>query len=49
VKKTSTDDAMFGVNSVNITRNGLAPWAVAASMNSYSRNDRICPRRGLPT
>ena len=48
VKNTSTDEAMFGSNSLNIVRHGLAPCAVAASMNSFSRSDRICPRRGRP-
>ena len=41
VKNTSTDDAMFGSSSLNITRTGLAPCAVAASMNSFSRSERI--------
>jgi hypothetical protein len=47
-KNTSTDDAMFGSSSLNMTRCGLAPCAVAASTNSFSRRDRISPRNGLP-
>src|SRR5262249_27131970 len=49
VKKTRIDDAMFGSSSLNITRDALEPWAVAASMNSFSRSDRIWPRSGRPT
>ena len=32
---------MFGNSSENMIRNGLAPCAIAASMNSFSRSDRI--------
>ena len=32
---------MFGSSSLNITRSGLAPCAIAASMNSFSRSERI--------
>jgi hypothetical protein len=46
VKNTSTDEAMFGSSSLNMTRNELAPCAVAASMNSFSRSDRICRAAG---
>src|SRR5437588_96520 len=47
-KKTRIEDATFGSSSVNITRSGFAPWAVAASTNSFSRSDRIWPRSGRP-
>ena len=46
---TSTVEAALGRSSENMTRVGLAPWPIAASMNSFSRSDRICPRIGLPT
>ena len=49
VKKTSTELMTFGSSSVNMIRNGPAPCATAASTNSFSRSDRICPRSGLPT
>ena len=40
---------MFGSSSVNMIRSGDAPCAIDASMNSFSRSDRICPRSGRPT
>src|SRR6266545_2831091 len=48
VKKTSTLDATFGRISANMIRGALAPCAIAASTNSFSRRDRICPRSGRP-
>ena len=30
-------------------RNGPAPWAIAASTNSFSRSESTWPRSGLPT
>ncbi len=48
VKKTSTELAMFGSSSMNITRNGLAPCEIDASTNSFSRSDSTCPRSGRP-
>src|SRR5207248_2862532 len=49
VKNTRTDDAMFGRISENMIRSDDEPCAVAASMNSFSRSERICPRSGRPT
>ncbi len=49
VKKTSTELAMFGSSSLNMTRSGLAPCAIAASTNSFSRSDSTWPRSGRPT
>ena len=48
VKKTSTDEATLGKSSESMIRSGLAPWPIAASTNSFWRNERISPRRGLP-
>src|SRR5436190_5573792 len=49
VKKTRTVDAMLGRISANMTRKGFAPCEIDASMNSFSRSERICPRSGRPT
>ena len=48
VKKTSTELMMFGSNSENITRSGVAPCEIDASTNSFSRSDSTC-RAGRPT
>ena len=48
VKRTSTDEAMFGSSSVNMIRSEPAPCAVAASTNSRLRSASTCPRSGLP-
>ena len=47
VKKTITVEARFGITSVNMIRIGPAPWARAASTNSFSRSESTWPRTGL--
>ena len=37
----------FGTTSVTMIRSGPAPWARAASTNSFSRSDSTSPRTGL--
>ena len=49
VKKTRTVEAMFGSRSENMIRQELAPWPIAASTNSFCRNERTWPRIGRPT
>ncbi len=46
VKKTRIVDARFGTTSPNMIRSGPAPWARAASTNSFSRSESTCPRIG---
>ena len=45
-KKTRIVEATFGSSSENMIRSGPAPWARAASTNSFSRRDRTWPRIG---
>ena len=46
VKKTMIVESRLGSSSPNITRSGPAPWATAASTNSFSRSERTSPRIG---
>ena len=46
VKKTMIVVQRLGSSSPNITRSGPAPWATAASTNSFSRRARTSPRSG---
>ena len=46
VKKTTIVEARFGRISVNMIRSGPAPWARAASTNSFSRSESTWPRTG---
>ena len=46
VKNTRMVEARFGSNSPNMMRTGPAPWARAASTNSFSRSDITWPRSG---
>ena len=48
-KKTRIVEARFGSSSLNITRNGPAPWAIAASTNSRSPRAMTSPRIGRAT
>ena len=47
VKKTTIVDERFGTTSVDMIRIGPAPWARAASTNSFSRSESTWPRTGL--
>jgi hypothetical protein len=49
VKKTMIVEARLGRISANITRSGPAPWAIAASTNSFSPSARTWPRIGRAT
>ncbi len=46
VKKTMIVEARLGSSSPNITRSGPAPWAIAASTNSFSLSASTSPRIG---
>ena len=46
VKNTRIVDERFGTTSLNMIRSGPAPWARAASTNSFSRSDSTWPRIG---
>ena len=46
VKNTSSVETRFGTTSVTMIRSGPAPWARAASTNSFSRSDSTWPRTG---
>ena len=46
VKKTMTVEPRLGSSSANITRSGPAPWAIAASTNSFSPSESTWPRIG---
>ena len=46
VKKTMIVEARLGRISPNITRSGPAPWAMAASTNSFWLSERTSPRSG---
>jgi hypothetical protein len=48
-KKTITVVITFGRISLRIRRQSEAPWAIAASMYSFSRTDSTWPRIGLAT
>ena len=48
-KKTTIVEARLGRSSPNITRIAPAPWAIAASTNSFSPSERTSPRIGRAT